>query len=252
MHAGGVERRALQAVERREDPDVGRVATERAAADVRELLDVVGADVARAGLERHDVAQLRGGDLRRHDRDERSIAVDRRRDHAVGERDRGGDQRGRHARVERVQARPDGGADHQPEGDLRRPQAEQSEEPAADDPDQDRVTPEDEPDQPAEDRHHQDAAEGPLPQRLGLRGRPVARRQDLEGRVHRGADHGAERRPDARDPRAEGRAAGRPRRDTPHRRVAEPARATAPASVASGHGCGLSRRCTPAPSVVIR
>ena len=48
VHAGGGEGRAVGAVERGEDADVGRVAAECAAADLRELLDVVGADVPRA------------------------------------------------------------------------------------------------------------------------------------------------------------------------------------------------------------
>ena len=42
MHVAGFERRAGRVVERREDPDIGWVAVKGAAADLRELLDVVG------------------------------------------------------------------------------------------------------------------------------------------------------------------------------------------------------------------
>ena len=79
VHARRVERRAVERVERGEDADVGRVADERPAADLGELLDVVGADVARARLERDDVEQLLGRDLLGHDPHQRALAVERTR-----------------------------------------------------------------------------------------------------------------------------------------------------------------------------
>ena len=80
VHAGRVEGRTVEAVERGEDADVGRVAAERSAADLGELLDVVGADVPRAGLERHDVAQLGRRHLLGHHAHQRPVAVRDRRD----------------------------------------------------------------------------------------------------------------------------------------------------------------------------
>ena len=88
VHAGRVEGRPIQVVERREDPDVGRVAAEGATARLRELLDVVAADVPRARLEGHDVAQLRGRHLLGHHSDQFPSAIGDRRDDPIGERDR--------------------------------------------------------------------------------------------------------------------------------------------------------------------
>lgn len=102
VHPGGIERRPRQAVERREDPDIGRIASEGPAADRRELLDVVGAHVARPRLERHDVAQLSRRDLLGHDADQRPVAVHERRDRAVGDRHRRRDDGRRNTRFERL------------------------------------------------------------------------------------------------------------------------------------------------------
>jgi hypothetical protein len=86
VHPGRVEGLPIEGVQRGEDPDIGGVATEGAAADLRELLDVVGADVSRPRLEGHDVAQLRSGHLLGHHADEGSSAVRERGDRAVGDR----------------------------------------------------------------------------------------------------------------------------------------------------------------------
>ena len=133
VHPARVEGRPVQAVERGEDPDVGRVAAEGAAADLRELLDVVGADVPRARLEGHDVAQLRRRHLLGHHPDQRPPAIGDRRDHAIGERDRRRDQRRFETGVESLEQGAQDDADDEPEGHLPRAQTEQAEERAADD-----------------------------------------------------------------------------------------------------------------------
>src|SRR3954452_7780697 len=172
--------------------------------------------VAGARPERHDSARRGRGGPSRPDRDEWPAAVDDRRDQAVDEGDGAGDERRPHARVEPLQDGADGGAEHESERNLRRSQAEQPEEAAADGGDHDRVAaPEEQPEQGAEDPHQEDAAEDPLHQRLRLRGGPVERRQDLRRRVHHGADHRAERGPDAVDRRAERRTARSPGGGTP-------------------------------------
>ena len=163
VHAAGVEGRAAQAVERGEDPDVGRVAAEGAAAHLGELLDVVGADVARARLEGHDVAQIRRRDLLGHHPDERAVAVGDRRDDAIGDGDRGGDERRLEAGVERAQRHADDDADHEAERELQRAQAEQAEQRAADDRrSAGRGRRRRQAQQPAEQRHEQGAGEDAL------------------------------------------------------------------------------------------
>jgi hypothetical protein len=124
VHLRRDEVRAVEAVERGEDPDVGRIAAKRAAPDVGELLDVVGADVARARLERHDVAQLRRRHLLGHAAHERPVAVGDRREHAVDDRHRGSDERRTGLGDERPEQRAHACPDQQSECRLERAQAE--------------------------------------------------------------------------------------------------------------------------------
>ncbi len=126
VHPARVEGRPLEAVERGEDADIGRVAPEGAAARLRELLDVVAADVPRARFEGHDVAELRGRYLLGHHSHQLPPAIGDRRDDAVGERDPCGHQRRFDAVVKSLEQGTEGGADHEPEERLARAQAEQT------------------------------------------------------------------------------------------------------------------------------
>ena len=240
MHAGRVEGRALEAVERREDPDVGRVAPVRPAADTGELLDVVGADVPRPRLERHDVAQLGGRDLLGHHAHERSLAVREGRDRPVHDRDGGRDERRGRRRVglreQRAHARPD----EQAERELPRAEAEQADQRAARDRgEQRRVGAEHEADERAEQRHEERAREDALPQGLGL-GRAAGGGGVCLGRgVEQRAGEGAEPRAHPVDRVPDDRPRGPAEDGAPHQRVADLARAASAAAVRSGH---LARR----------
>ena len=161
--------------------------------DLRELLDVVGADVPRARLEGHDVAQLRGRHLLGHHSDQRPAAIGDRRDHAIGERDRRCDQRRFEIAVESLEQGAQDGADEEPERRLHRAQAEQADEGTADDRGEQRlVGTVDQAQQPAEQRHQQGAAEDAVPERLHLGGAPPDAGDRFDGRVQRGADQSAE------------------------------------------------------------
>ena len=114
MHPARVEGRPLQTVERGEDADVGRVAAKGAAVGLRQLLDVVAADVPRACLEGHDVAQFRRRNLFCHHPDQLPPAVGDRCDHAIRERDRRGDERRLDSAVESLEQSSQDGADQEP------------------------------------------------------------------------------------------------------------------------------------------
>jgi hypothetical protein len=220
VHPARVEGRSRQAVEGGQDPDVGRVATEDAAADLRELLDVVGADVPRARLEGHDVAQLRGRDLLRHHPDQRPVAIGDGRDHAIGERDGRRDQRRLRSAVERQEGGTQDGADQDPQGDLQRAHAQEADERTADDRGEERpVGTVDQPQQPAEQRHQQDAAEDAVPERLQLAGAAPGAADRFGRRHQHRADDGAGARPDPVDRIAEHGTRGGAEGRSPHQRV---------------------------------
>ena len=232
MHAPGVERRAAQAVEGGEDPDVGRVAPEGAAPHLGELLDVVGTDVARARLEGHDVGQVGGGNLLGHDPDERAVAVDDRRDDAIGDGDRGGDEGRLEAVVERAQRHSGDGAHHEAERELQGAQAEQAEQRAADDRrQQDVAGAVDQAQEPAEQRHEQRAGEDALEQRLGRGGAARHGGDRLGGCEQHRADESAGSRAHAVDGVAEHRAARGAEERAPDQGVEQPAGAASLATV---------------------
>ena len=250
-----VERRAVEAVERGEDADVGRVAPERAAADAGELLDVVGADVPRPRLERHDVAQLGGRDLLGHHAHERPLPVGGGRDRPVHDRHGGRDERRRRRRGELREQRADARPDEQAERELARPQAEQADERAARDRgEQRRVGAEHEAHERAEQRHEAARSRrcaataawaGPGCAWRWCTPRP-ARRAPRRSRAPRPAPT-----PSIACPSDRARGAAEDR--APDQRVADLARAAPAAAVRSGHlarrgaGAGLSRpsRCAP-------
>jgi hypothetical protein len=120
VHPLRVEARPVQAVERGEDPHVGRIAAEGAATDLRELLDVIGADVPRPRLEGHDIPQLRRRYLLGHHADQGPIAVSDRSDHAVDDRDGRCHQRRFETGIDSLGQHSQSGADQEPEGRLRR------------------------------------------------------------------------------------------------------------------------------------
>jgi hypothetical protein len=232
----GVEGRPVQAVERGENSDVGWIAAEGAAADLRELLDVVGADVPRARLEGHDISQLRRRYLLGHHANQGPVTVGDRGDHTVDDRHRGSDQRRFDTGVESLEQDAQTGADDEPKGHLERAQAEQTEERAADRRGEQRlVGAVDQTQQPAEQRHQQTAGEDALPERLDLGPAPGHRGDHLGGCVHRGTDHGADAGPDPVDCIAYHRARCSAQRYSPDRRVAELAGTAPPASVRINH-----------------
>jgi hypothetical protein len=211
-------------------------------ADLGELLYVVSTDVPRARLEGHDVAQLRRRDLLSHHADQLPPAVGDRHDHAIGQRDRRCDQRRFEAAVENLEQSTQGGADQEPEGGLQRAQAEQTDEGTADNPGEQRlVGAVDQPQQPAEQRHQQGAAEDAMPEWLRLGGALPDAGDRFGGRVQRGTDQGADAGPAPVDRIAEHRAGRSAESRAPDQRVENPARAASSASVL--HEWGVSRRC---------
>jgi hypothetical protein len=120
VHPARVEGRPVQAVERGENSDVGRIAAEGAAPDLRELLDVIGTDVSRARLEGDDISQLRRRYLLGHHADQGPITVGDRGGHAVDDRDCRCYQRRFETGVESLKQNSQSGADQEPEGRLPR------------------------------------------------------------------------------------------------------------------------------------
>jgi hypothetical protein len=244
VHAARVEGRPIQAVERGEDSDVGRVAAKGATPDLRQLLDVVTTDVHRARLERHDVAQLRRRHLLCHHSDKRPPAVGNRCDHAVGDGDRRCDQRRFETPIERLEQSAQDGAYQEPEDHLCRAQAEQTDERTADDRGEQRlVGAVDQPQHPAKQRHQQGAAQDAVPEWLRLGGTPPDAGDHLGGRVQSGTDNGADASPDSVDRIAEHGAGRSTEGHPPDQRVENPARAASSASIRIPHDreyCGVS------------
>ena len=238
-----VEGRTVQAVERGENSDVGRIAAEGAAPDLRELLDVIGADVPRARLEGHDVSQLRRRYLLGHHADQRPIAVGDRGDHAVDDRHRRCHQGRFDPGVEDLEQNAQSSADDEPDGHLLRAQTEETEERAADDRcDQGLVLAVDQTQQPAEQRHQESAAEDALPERLDLGAAPVHRGDHLGGCVQGGADQGADAGAYPVDRIAKHGARCCAQRCSPDHRVSELAGTASPASVRLSHAGIIERR----------
>ena len=220
-------------------------------AHVRELLDVVGPDVARARLEGDDVAQLLRRDLLGHHPDQRPAAIGDGRDHAIDDRHRRRDQRRGDPGVERREERAQGGADEEPERELDRPQPQQSEQPAADDRHRQRRV-DHEPQQPAEQRHQQGAADDAVPERLRRGGASAQGRVRLDGGVHRRADQRARHRADPVDRDPEDCARSGPERRAPDQRVEPPAGAAALRPAHAGTSAAPASRISSSPSASVR
>jgi hypothetical protein len=205
------------------------------AAHVSELLDVIGAHVPRARLERHHVTQLRSGHLLCHHPNQRPVAIEDRRDHAIDDGNRCRDHRRVDRVIERAEQHGHHDAHRHPEQDLQRPQTDQSEQRAADDGDGQRLVEPDQAEQPTEQRHQQRAADDALPQRLHLGGAAAHARGRFGRRVQQDPDKRADAGPDAVDGRPEHRAGRRAQRSSPDQRVQQPASAAPPATVRAPH-----------------
>ena len=123
IDGGRIELRPGQLFDRRHDACVHRVTDVGATQDAGEGVDVVGADEARASLQRHHEREI----ARAHplgQQGELGVAEDGGGGDPIGEDGGAGDDRRRHLRVGGGEGPAYGGAEDRPQGDLLRAQAQ--------------------------------------------------------------------------------------------------------------------------------